>query len=161
MKLRRPRHLVGEIVAALVTLALMGCLLEQRYADYQTPLDSVLGPLQTAAETTLLIVGNSHVGALGSLPLRGDDRVYNASVGGQDLYRSYLLLRNYVPRLPHLREVIVSSCRPTTTRSATTFPCSIRTGKIVSTTPTPVGCTTTVRCNGFSRSRRSSDQSVT
>ena len=65
-------------------------------------------PPKTANRVTLLIVGNSHTGALGTLPLRDDDITYNASVGGQDVYRSYLLLRAFMPMLPRLREVIVA-----------------------------------------------------
>jgi hypothetical protein len=50
--------------------------------------DAVLGPIATGSRRfTLLILGNSHAGALGQTGLRPDDITANASQGGQDLYR--------------------------------------------------------------------------
>lgn len=102
------RRIGLEVIAVALTLALIALALEKAFQDYRTPLDLVLGPLKAADRVTLLIVGNSHTGALGTLPLRADDLTYNASVGGQDIYRSYLVLRAFLPRLPRLREAVVA-----------------------------------------------------
>lgn len=108
MKWLGMRRVFAEIAAAGLTLTLCALFLEKAFEGYKTPVDYVLGPLKAGDPVTLLIVGNSHTGALGAERLRADDVTHNASVGGQDIYRSYLLLRAFVPKLPRLREVIVA-----------------------------------------------------
>src|SRR6187402_250008 len=108
MEVRRVHHFLAELSLADLTLGLFGAAIEKAYSGHSTLIDGVLGPLRDAGDTTLLILGNSHAGALGRESLRSDDRVFNASVGGQDIFRSYLLVRNYLPRLPRLREVILA-----------------------------------------------------
>jgi hypothetical protein len=99
----------GEIIVAALTLVVFVFALEKTFAGRKTPIDFILGPLRAGDQVTLLLIGNSHTGALRTVALRDDDVTYNASVGGQDLCRSYLLLRAYLPRLPRLREVVVAA----------------------------------------------------
>jgi len=105
-----PFHrLSRDLLLAGLVLFAAAVGLDALFANARTPVDAVLGPIAAGSEPfTLLILGNSHAGALGQAGLRPDDVTANASLGGQDLYRGAHILRSLLPRLPHLREVLVS-----------------------------------------------------
>lgn len=102
------RQLALEVIAGALTVAVAAVGLEVAFRGHRNEVDAVLAPLASEGDAvTVLIVGNSHAAALGSFGLRPGDRAYNASIGSQDIFREYGLVRAFLPRLPRLRDVVV------------------------------------------------------
>ncbi len=90
----------------LVICLLAATALEFAYRNYTTQADQVFTKFNSKANTVEYIyIGNSHVGVFSSLPGLQTPAVVNMSLGGQDIYRMYSVLKTVIPNSPNLKRV--------------------------------------------------------
>ena len=77
------------------------------YKDYINPVDYRLKPLEFIEEVETLILGASHTQALGNKFIFENHKCYNASLGGQDLLHSFLILKSFVQKMNNLKSVVI------------------------------------------------------
>lgn len=88
----------------LCVLAAAG--LEYAYRDYQTQAYQLFNKYYRKATTIeKLYIGNSHVGVFTSLYPSETADVANMSLGGQDIYRMYTVIKTVAPKSPNLKRI--------------------------------------------------------
>ena len=98
--------LLRFVVLLLLFVACSG-LLEWRYQDHVNYIDRLFERIDEAATgTSVLWVGNSHIGVVGE-PQWRDAPTCNASIGGQDLFHSQALVAYAVERLDSLKTIVL------------------------------------------------------
>ncbi len=81
-------------------------LLEYAYRYYSTQADRVFKPYYAKVNTVqTLYIGNSHIGVFNNIFPEGSNEVGNMSLGGQDIFRMYTVLKTLVPKSPALKKV--------------------------------------------------------
>ena len=98
------KKLALELLGLLIfTFSVIGGL-EVYYGKYLTQIDQLFNKIYSSKETTTVIIGNSH---LGLFKFGDPERTINLSIGGQDLFHSYLMAREAVNQLPNLDTLII------------------------------------------------------
>lgn len=81
-------------------------LLEYVYRNYSTQADRVFAPYYQKAKTVETIyIGNSHIGVFNDLFPSETKNVGNMSLGGQDIFRMYTVLKTIIPKSPKLKKI--------------------------------------------------------
>ncbi len=85
------------------------CLFELLYENYKSPVDYKIEKIEkNKNEITGIIIGNSHMEAIGNPKIFDNDSyVINLSMGGQDLYHMLLYIEKCVPGIPKLKYVLL------------------------------------------------------
>ncbi|HRG88371.1 MAG TPA: hypothetical protein PLW44_05080 [Chitinophagales bacterium] len=90
----------------LILCVLAAAVLEYAYRNYQTQAYQLFNKYYRKATTVQkLYIGNSHVGVFGALYPEQAAEVGNMSLGGQDIYRMYTVIKTVVPKSPNLKRI--------------------------------------------------------
>jgi hypothetical protein len=102
------KKLLSNILSFLFFFFSFTALLELIYEDYRNNIDYIISPLfSDSLNVETLIIGASHTQSLGALEIFEEQKTYNASIGGQDLLHSYLILRSCIDKQPNLKTVLM------------------------------------------------------
>lgn len=99
------RFLKFTLSILLICAATMA-LLEFAYRNYSTQADRLFKPYYAKANTVETIyIGNSHIGVFNDLFPQDVKEVGNMSLGGQDIFRMYSVLKTLIPKSPALKKI--------------------------------------------------------
>src|SRR5438045_3360208 len=94
------------IFFVLIISALTVALLEFAYRNYSTEADRLFGPYYLKAETVKTVyIGNSHIGVFNGIFPESDTLVGNMSLGGQDIFRMYTVIKTILPKSKSLKKI--------------------------------------------------------
>ncbi|MBI5625211.1 MAG: hypothetical protein HY924_15645 [Elusimicrobia bacterium] len=103
--MRRFLSVIGAASAIVLALVL---LLEGAFRNQKNRIDVLFDRIEASRDVVdLVLIGNSHVGALGDLDLHGKYKSLNLVVGGQDLFHAAAIMRYVVGRMPRLKVIII------------------------------------------------------
>ncbi len=92
--------------SVLVICLAIFALLEYAYRNYLTQADLIFKPYYEKVSTVeTLYIGNSHIGVFIGLYPGENKQVGNMSLGGQDIFRMYTVLKTLLPKSPKLKTV--------------------------------------------------------
>ena len=81
-------------------------VLEFVYRNYSTQADRVFNPYYAKANTVeTLYIGNSHIGVFHEIFPQEIKEVGNMSLGGQDIFRMYTVIKTLIPKSPKLKKI--------------------------------------------------------
>lgn len=94
------------ILLWLVICVSVAAVLEYAYRNYTTVANYLFGTYyKKAATIEALYVGNSHVGVFTEIFPDETPNVGNMSMGGQDIFRMYTVIKTVVPKSPNLKRI--------------------------------------------------------
>lgn len=94
------------IFLVLAICAASIAVLEFTYRNYSTQADRVFKPYYAKANTVqTLYIGNSHIGVFGEIFPKEIKEVGNMSLGGQDIFRMYTVIKTVLPKSPALKKI--------------------------------------------------------
>lgn len=94
------------IFSVLLICVAIFALLEFAYRNYATQADLIFKPYYEKIQTVeTLYIGNSHIGVFIGLYPGENKQVGNMSLGGQDIFRMYTVLKTLIPKSPKLKTV--------------------------------------------------------
>src|ERR1700741_3318190 len=93
----RKGRLFIEIIVLFTGLALAAFLIELKYRSFKTPADYMFDKYNTIKQKPFaVIIGNSHMGDFEQYSPDPAAAQLNLSIGGQDLFREYVVLRKII-----------------------------------------------------------------
>ena len=96
-----------KIVLSTFLIVLIGVLsIEYLYSDYKTGIDKRFDSYYSKNYIEVLLNGNSHVGCLGT-PNSSGKKSFNFSVGGQDIFHIYTVLKTVLSNENQVKKIIV------------------------------------------------------
>lgn len=98
------KHLLGF----LLIVGGMAAVLEWRYKNYVTVPDILYYKLEEdGSKYTHLYIGNSHIGAFHAYNPDSNAKVRNLSLQGQDLFKEWVALKKWLPKMPNVKTVVL------------------------------------------------------
>jgi len=98
-----------EIVGVIIFFTLLIFYLEYSYKGYDTNIDRLFSHIKTRRNAQLAIVGNSHLGPVRNIEMFGLEQrdIINVSIGGQDIFHSYFLIKDLLETAKDLKYIIL------------------------------------------------------
>lgn len=99
-----------EIFGLLLFVIITILVLEFIFRNEKTNIDTLFEKIKHGQNIELIIVGNSHSGALGNPSYTDIEKtnIANLSIGGQDIFHSFQIIKKSVNSLPNLKCIILS-----------------------------------------------------
>lgn len=84
-------------------------LLDSFYTGYKVSIDYLNEKIEsTKLRSSHLLIGNSHMGSINQKEWQDNNNYCNLSIGGQDLFHEYILIKSCIKRMPNLKSIIIN-----------------------------------------------------
>ena len=92
----------------VLLLIVLSCIsiIEFFYKDYKPPIELKFDNYYRQHNTQVILLGNSHVGSLGT-PTFDNKKSFNFSVGGQDIFHFYAILKTILEKKNSIKLIIL------------------------------------------------------